>query len=153
MIERTPDSALGLAVALDVEHLPCMQACTIVDRGNQISITRCSDYAKVWFAAMGCPLPVGFTANELFDWLAGAQAAVQGWVQCDLETATKRANLGYPTVAVLKEAGHGHIAPCIPSPSTDTSTLYVSAAGARNYNRCTLLTSFGHTAPLFWSHQ
>lgn len=153
MTDRTPDALLGLAYALDVEHLPCMQPCQLMDRGTLINVTRCSDYAKVFMAALGCPLPVGMTANELFDWLGSTAAALQGWQACEVETAVQRSNLGYPVVAVAQEEGHGHIAVGIPGPAEDLGHLYVSAAGGQNRVRCKVEQTFGlQLHPLTWTH-
>lgn len=153
-LTRSPDAVLAVILGIDVEHQFCFKPHTVLlPNGVEMPTTQCNGYTCVVMAALGSPLPAGKLANDLLTWLSTSPGQVQGWTECEREIATRRANLGYPTVAVAYEEGHGHIAPCVPSPSDDPVRLYVSAAGAYNMLRGPMEASFGALKPRYFTHQ
>lgn len=160
---RSPDLILALVVALDVRNNPLFWPGMLLDLDTPPAIpndlvahyngvavkviryTRCNGYAAVVFAALGCPIPVGMTANQLFAWFGEVGGAKQGWRECSLLEAIGRANSGYPVAIVATDRPHGHVAVGVPN-AQDVTRLYCSAAGASNTPRMSVADQFGKLA-------
>ncbi len=127
-----------LAQLLDVEH-----NFAFIPRGTE---TFCNDYASVFCAALGVRLPP-IPASQQHSFLLGST----DWVTIGRAEAVTRANAGQLVLASVAMDPHGHIAPCVESPDSDPTGLYVSAAGARNAIRCKLEQSFGFLKPDFFT--
>jgi hypothetical protein len=90
-------------------------------------------------------------APRMFDWLRDYGAGY-GWNETSSINAIERANTGYPTVAVWKSAGDGHIAMVVPQKNEDTGVM-IAQAGAANYNHASLNKGFGsNKTPLYYTH-
>lgn len=133
-------TSYALAQLLDVEH-----NFAFIPRDNS---TFCNCYTSAFYAARGIRLPP-LKANEQKVFLESSPE----WTRCEYAEAVTRANAGEDVVAVKDMAPHGHITPLVESPPEDPTHAYVSAAGARNYVRCRLDTSFGPFDPVFYFHQ
>jgi hypothetical protein len=143
----TPDE---LAQLLDVEHRWAFRAKTVVIDGNQVRQTECNDYLGVFAAARGVKIPGGLTANQLVDWLeAQAKAGADGWRELltATEARTAAADPSQFVCAVMKEPGHGHVAPMLPPSPDKPDVSRVSAAGLACMNAGPLVNSFGLQAP------
>ena len=129
-----------LATLLDVTHNAALMPAT--------GRTLCNAYASVFCAARGARLPP-LLANEQLTFL---QASPE-WARIGRGEAVTRANAHELVVAAVAAVPHGHIAPVVESPDGDPMGCYVTAAGARNYVRCTVETSFGPMFPVYFVHQ
>lgn len=109
--------------------------------------TFCNCYSSVFCAARGVKLPP-LKANDQRVYLQMSDE----WSSIGYSEAVTRANAGELVLAAVNEAPHGHITPCVESPTEDPTHLYVSAAGARNAIRCKLEQSFGNLQPDFFVH-
>lgn len=113
--------------------------------------TFCNFYSRDYTRAMGCPLPEGLRANEMFDWLQTERARLLGWEEHDEHTAQRCADEGMCVLAVWKNPEPkkpGHIAPLIPSDGE--SGTFISNVGASNFARGHLSKGFGNKTPRFW---
>lgn len=128
-----------LAALLDVEH-----NAAFVPFGGR---TWCNAYTSVFCGARGVRLPP-VVADEQFTYLASSL----DWQRVPKAEAVTRANAHELVVAAVQALPHGHIAPCVESPSEGPSGLYVSAAGAHNFIRAKLERSFGFLQPVFFHH-
>ena len=100
-------------------------------------------------------------ANAVYNWLQ-EYGASYGWSKVDnAYDAQKRANDGYPTIAIWKNTSgaSGHVAVVRPEGNgytyTDTKGPVIAQAGASNYNYCNVKTGFGAnkmSAILYWTH-
>lgn len=135
-----------LASLLDVEgNFAFLPHNRLID-GKPVSVTLCNCYAVAFCAAHGAFLPID-VANKQALFLV---AHPDRWESVTKERALDLANSHELVLAVAEHAPHGHIAPLVESPSNDTSHVYVSAAGARNYRRARLESSFGFLQPSFF---
>lgn len=116
--------------------------------------TFCNCYVAVLTAALRCPIPP-LLANLQNIWLKSEEGRMAGWMPVDELTASQRAALGYPTVPSWRnpiDTSPGHIGLLMPAPSGSTK-LHVTAAGAQNFVRAPLTSSFGLHVPEFFTHQ
>ena|GEM_PF-1672014 len=113
--------------------------------------TYCNIFTRNVMKEMGANIPQ-MLANDMYDWLQGAQAKKQGWREVSAEEAQRLANAGMPTVASWQNTSgpHGHIAPVVPYQKGETfnskdiaSSVVVKNAGGKNYNYTTLNYAFG----------
>lgn len=100
-------------------------------------------------------------ANATYNWLrdCGAQ---YGWTVVSAADAQKRANAGYPAVAVWKNPNpsrSGHIAIVMPEGDgwyySSSRGPVITQAGAKNYDRCSASTGFGSSrlsAIVYYTH-
>lgn len=156
MSAHIPADVVRLAIDLEVSsNFAFLPHVVVVPGGASVPVTLCNCYASVFVAALGCYLP-SKRANEQIAWLQSDEGKLKGWMQVDRETARQRAAGGFPTIAAWANPAsnaHSHIAPCVPSPETDPSHIYVSAAGRENFIRARLEESFGVVANmLFFTH-
>lgn len=159
---RTPEAVIALVIAFDVRNNPLFWPGTLLDtveasllqenvaivngkRFKLIKYTRCNGYAGVFFGAMGCPIPVGMTANQLFVWFFDQNGKASGWRECSLLEAIGRANGGYPVAIVAEDQPHGHIGVGVPN-KDDLTQLYCTAAGASNTQKQSVALQFGKLA-------
>jgi hypothetical protein len=92
------------------------------------------------------------TASMMYDWLAD-HGATYGWNAITAEEAIVMANAGYPTVAVCKSMGSGHIAMVVSQESGDTGVM-ITQAGGSNFNYKSLSSGFGgDKTVLFYAHE
>lgn len=114
--------------------------------------TFCNFFTRDVSRAMHAPLPEGMRANQMFDWLDGAEAKAAGWETCDEHTAQRAADEGLFVVAVWKNpsGGPGHITPLIPSEGQPGT--WVANVGANNFARGLLVRAFGGLKPSFFVH-
>lgn len=155
---RSPEALLQLVEGIDVANnfafLPHRRATAAADDGWEVTpmLTLCNVYVAVCTAALGCPIPAKL-ANKQHAWLSSTQGRLAGWLLVDSETARKRVQGGFPTVAAEVRPGHGHIALVVPTEAGHPMGLFVSAAGVQNFVRCPLHRSFGAAAkPDFFTH-
>jgi len=144
-VMNAPEFAKGRLLG-DTTEAPAPWALWNGQQYGVIPFTRCNGYARLLLLRLGLRVPI-LTANRYFDWFASPEAINRGWRSIDLTAAVARANAGFPVVVVGQEAGHGHIAIGVPSPSRDPSTLYVTAAGATNTAQMRFVDQFGGLAP------
>lgn len=160
---RSAEFLVALVAGLDVRNNPLFwpgkllddSAEAAVNGSNEIAVfnglackviryTRCNGYAGVVFAALGCPVPVGMTANQLFVWFPDAGGGARaGWREVTLTEAIARANGGFPLAIVAHDMPHGHIACGVPG---DGVQLYCSAAGSYNTSKQSVAAQFGRLA-------
>jgi hypothetical protein len=147
----TPARAFEIADGLDVEN-NAAYAVNFVDFGtddahNFTRVTHCNGYANAFSVADGEPIPP-LSANEQLTFLATSSR----WREVTTEAEARAlATAGAVVYAALYEPGHGHIARVMPSPPSDLSTTYVSAAGARRFKYAPLPKSFGDKKPRFFT--
>ena len=132
------------------------------------SATFCNIFAWDVTSAMGCEVPhwvdsEGHPAkmgppnheldiNEALAWLRSTGPHPYGWREVDAVEAELQASAGHPTLVVLREQPHGHVAVVMPS-RPGTPGLRVSQAGARCFTDEPLSHGFGSKGPLhFFSH-
>ncbi len=65
------------------------------------------------------------------------------WQRMQWQDAVMSAGLGYPTVATLKEPGHGHVAFVLPSSPTNEMNIMTAQAGADNFYGREIIHGFG----------
>lgn len=120
--------------------------------GNGTLETFCNFFTRDISEAMHAPLPRGMRANEMFDWLAGAEAKAAGWETTDEHTAQRAADEGLFAIACWKNprGGPGHITPLIPSEGQPGT--WVANVGANNFARGLLVRAFGGLKPSFFVH-
>lgn len=171
MYERTADRlrqlATDLAVVNNFAFLPHRRAIPAQAglKGPTVNIggldyvvtdqlTLCNCYLSVVTAALGCPVPPMKANDQISRFLDANEGKMNGWTECNRLMAIERAKLGYPTVMGAIAPGHGHIALVMPSPVTDPTGLYVSAAGSSNFVNVPSIKSFAHLDPSarFWTH-
>lgn len=99
-------------------------------------------------------------ANATYDWL-NKYGGSYGWYKTTASEAQKRANAGYPTVAIWKNTsgGSGHIAVVRPEGSgyayTSARGPVIAQAGGSNYNYTNISTGFGASrmsSIVYWTH-
>ncbi len=119
--------------------------------------TFCNIFVWDVTAAMGAPLSHWWlgrelTANEVIQWLEGANGAAHGWrKELNATAARVSALAGRPTVAVWKNpiaSKPGHMAMVLP----DSMDLVIAQAGKENFDRCRINVGFGDKLVNFWSH-
>lgn len=138
-----------LALFLDVENNFALLPHTRLVDGKEYKCTLCNCYASIWCAARGAQLPP-VLANKQLLYL---RARPDEWEEVSRERALELVNGPDRTelvLAVAEAAVHGHIGACVESPPEDPKHLYVSAAGARNFKRTKLESSFGFLKPVFF---
>lgn len=139
-----------LAQLLDVENnFALLPHARFIDGKPTSRLTLCNCYASIYCAARGAKLPADL-ANKQLLYLRGHPAE---WEPVSRERAHELVNSGDKTELVLAVAEapiHGHIGPCVESPPEDPKSLYVSAAGLRNFKRTKLESSFGFLTPVFF---
>jgi hypothetical protein len=113
--------------------------------------TYCNCYASVFCAARGIRLPPELANEQLLHLIAHPEE----WEQVTREMAHAIVNTdaGATVLAVAEHTEHGHIGALVESPPSDPTGLYVSAAGARNFKRAKLETSFGFLKPAFFTRR
>lgn len=140
------------AQLVDVEHNFAFQPHRrIVDDKPTPLLTFCNCAASVFCAARGIHLPPEL-ANKQLLFLLERPAE---WERVTRDRALELVNTD-PTetvLAVAEYAEHGHIGACVESPPEDRKSLYVTSAGARNFNRTRLESSFGFLKPVFFRHR
>ncbi|WP_151733473.1 hypothetical protein [Paenibacillus tengchongensis] len=101
------------------------------------NITFCNVFAQAVMKAMSAALPTG-QANDIANALYGN--GTPGWYSVTFLDAQKRANLGYPTVALRAASGNGHIVVVRPKGSSITTLkeVLVAQAGRSNFNSKTI---------------
>lgn len=131
---------------------------------NQPAIgqTHCNSYAWDVTSAMGCEVPhwvddsgapcaVGqgreLSANAMLDWLR-TSGAERGWREVSDVEAELQAAQGHPTLALLHEVPHGHVAVVLPA----RVGLRIAQAGARCLWDEPIASGFGSKKPTFFSH-
>lgn len=97
-------------------------------------MTFCNIFMQDVLAAVGVPF-VHQCANDHFTWFASSGKS-QGWREVSIKEAGKRAQEGYPTIAVLRRSGHGHVRVIIPRKEADLKKykLAYAQAGSRCYS-------------------
>ena len=136
--------------------------------------TWCNIFAWDVTRALGCEIPhwtknnapvVSFTsgagemtANRTYNWLRD-YGSTYGWKKVSDAEAQRRANAGYPTVAVWYNSTgkSGHIAIVRPEGSGFTYSSsrgpVIAQAGASNYNYTNVRTGFGRTSGVvYYTH-
>ncbi|MBE0338037.1 hypothetical protein [Paenibacillus sp. 23TSA30-6] len=100
-------------------------------------VSHCNEFAQDVMKKMSAALPGGL-ANEMADALSNKKAP--GWYAVTFSDAQKRANLGYPTIGIKKETGHGHVVVVRPKGSSITALkeVQVAQAGTSNFNSKTI---------------
>jgi hypothetical protein len=158
---------------------------TVIDQFNVTTNTRykrtssstyCNIFAWDVMSAMNVTLPhwvknnvpatsstkgaTELTANATYTWLEN-YGAQYGWKKVSASEAQKRANSGYPTVAVWKNTsgGSGHIAVVRPETSkytySDSKGPVIAQAGGTNYSITNVSTGFGKSkmnSIVYWTH-
>ncbi len=117
------------------------------------SDTYCNVYTCAFFGLRGLVLPLGLTANELFDWLDDSGGRASGWEPATKAVALAMANNSGDVIAAVKAIPHGHIAPCVESLVGSPGRICVTAAGRENFVRAPIERSFGKLQPSFFVHQ
>lgn len=114
--------------------------------------TFCNIFTRDVSEALDAPLPRGLRANELAEWLHGAEAQALGWEWTPEHVAQRAADEGLVAVAAWRNVtgGPGHIAPLIPSDGQPGT--WVANVGASNFARGTLARAFGARTPSFFVH-
>ena len=105
--------------------------------------TLCNVYAAAFLGLRGHVIPLGMTANELYDWFASPAAVGKGWRRATKVEALDEANRGGDAVCVREDEPHGHIGVLVESLPNTPGRLCVSAAGRENFVRAPLERSFG----------
>lgn len=114
-------------------------------------LTWCNKFIKLVTALLECAVPF-LLANDQLDWLAGDAGAAHGWRAVTPQEAMADAAKGCPVIVGWKNPdpkGHGHIA-LVRAPPPGRSGVWISQAGAHNYELAPLINGFGNHAPLVW---
>ena len=134
-LPRSRVNYLATLKALDVENRRDWQA-----NHEGMGWTYCNQAVEAAIRALDCHIPIGLLANAQQEWLDSMDGAVQDWEPCDADRAVSQAELGFPTVATLREPLHGHIAMVVPS---DSPGMHVWQAGRHNYESAPIARGFG----------
>lgn len=132
---------------LDPEHNPRYVRRDVTGDGKPE--TFCNVFAVDACTALGVALPAHTLANDLSTWLASASGAHAGWVKCNEQEAQFSAECGRPVLAVIVEAGHGHIALGVPALGREPG-LHIAQAGRTNFSNGPLTRGFDHLQPDFY---
>lgn len=145
-MKRTVGDLLHVVTSLAVESNPRYQRRDVT--GDGVPETFCNYFVRDALRALDVHVPP-MLVNDLYDWLRDVGPS-EGWTLCGQATAAFRASLGFPTVAAVKAAGHGHIALLVP-PRTLQGT-WIAQAGRTNFSHGSLASGFGQLAPTFFTH-
>lgn len=91
-------------------------------------MTFCNIFMQDVLAALDVPF-VYQCANDHYAWFASTGKSC-GWKEVSMKEAGKRAQEGYPTIAVLRRSGHGHVRVIIPRKTTDIKKYKLAYAQA-----------------------
>jgi len=178
---RSPEAYSEVVESFNVENTTRYQKQVIVIKDNEdgiensqnekktktLTLTYCNIYAWDVTCAMSAEIPhyidsagapsdakeadTELSASATYDWL-DKHGATYGWVAVTEQEAVARANAGFPTVAVSKKDGSGHIAIVVPQKEEDTDVM-ISQAGKNNYNHQSLNYGFGKDKEvLYYTH-
>ena len=155
--DRSESRYCTLVDAFDVAHADRYRVRDTSGDGKDD--TFCNIFAADVCAAMGVVLPriwfgpLGWrevSANGLFDWL-GEHGERYEWARVTAHQARAFASQGMPTLACWRnDAGSGHIAVVLPSPSE--GPLRIAQAGARCFFDEPIAAGFGARPVTLWSH-
>lgn len=122
-------------------------------------LTWCNLFLHNATKALDCAIPF-IKANAQVAWLASIEGAAQGWRELKGDDsrleAQRRADAGYPTVAVWENpAGldsHGHVAMVVPGVPWLKVVVTIAQAGAHNFRHAGLGNGFGNYPVRFFTH-
>lgn len=91
-------------------------------------MTFCNIFMQDVLSAMKVPF-VYQCANDHYAWFASSGKS-NGWKEVSMKEAGRRAQEGYPTIAVLRRSGHGHVRVIIPRKTADVKKYKLAYAQA-----------------------
>lgn len=143
---RTPDELERVVAMLDPVGNPRYRKRDITGDGRPE--TFCNYFCRDALRMLGVHVPP-MLVNDLLDWFKEQS----DWREVDAGFAAMRASAGFPTVAIVKAKGHGHIALVIPARGiAGVPSVWIAQAGNINFARGPLADGFGVLKPLFYTH-
>ena len=166
---RSPEAIANAVLVVDPEHNAELLHHDVDGDGKDE--TFCNYFVHQVTTLLACQVPK-IRANDQIDWLKGEGSAVHGWRQVFPQGAMEAAGRGEPVLVgwknpeprrdstgkqLLDEHGKplyrpGHIALVRATPAGERG-VWITQAGATNFNLDRLIRGFGNHAPLlFFAH-